>query len=120
MPKTDIYQFGEEVSIVTTSDGERDFVDGFTEAYNALIKGGDDLGWGDGRGGEVAVERLAMAAAFDIICKYRGYKTTNVRQRTIMAAGRWPHPSEEPLSTSGSDDPEPELKVVDDEVAVGE
>lgn len=99
MARTSIYQHEDEVSIVTDAKDERDFEDGFTRAFAALVANGN----GNGR----AVQREAIKAGFDIVAKLRGYKS-DVQERRVLSAGRWPHPSEQPLAvaTEADDDAE--------------
>lgn len=87
MPKTEIYELNEDVSVVTDAIEERDFLDTFSEAMNGLENG---------------INRKALAAGFDIVAKLRGYKSP-VMERRMLAAGRWPHPSEKPVSMAESE-----------------
>lgn len=87
MPRTQIYQHEDDVSVVTDAADERDFLDTFTEALNGLKNGAN---------------RKAISAGFDIVAKLRGYKS-EVQERRVMAAGRWPHPSEKPIAEAGVD-----------------
>ena len=86
MPRTQIFQLGEDISVVTDASEERDFLDGLAEAIGGL-KNGTPL-------------RPILEASVDIVCKYRGYKT-GVMERRMLAAGRWPHPSEEAIAEAG-------------------
>jgi hypothetical protein len=97
--RTGIYVQGEDVSVVTDAKDERDFEEGFTAAFTDLVAKGN----GNGK----AVRRAAMRAAFDIVAKLRGYKS-EVQERRVLAAGRWPHPSEQPLADANDDVPETE------------
>lgn len=93
MPKTQIFKHGEDISVVTTASEERDFLDSFTEALRAIMAPGS----------EARDQREAVRAGFDIVAKLRGYKN-GVHERRVLAAGRWPHPSEQPVSEAGSED----------------
>jgi hypothetical protein len=87
---TRIYNHGEDVSVITTAIDERDFVESFTVAYGGL----------SAKGLNGRHHRQAMQAGFDIIAKLRGYKS-EVQEKRMLAAGRWPHPSEEPVAEGG-------------------
>ena len=95
MPRTQIFQLGEDISVVTDAASERDFLDGFAEAIGEL-KNGTPL-------------RPVLEGGFDIVCKIRGLKS-NVMERRMLAAGRWPHPSEEAVAEAG--EPATEEEVV--------
>ncbi len=86
MPRTQIFQLGEDISVVTDAAEERDFLEGLSEAIGELQNG--------------TPLRPILEAGVDIVCKFRGYKT-GVMERRILAAGRWPHPSEEPIAEVG-------------------
>jgi hypothetical protein len=88
MPRTEIYQHGEDVSVITDASDERDFIDTFADALHGLKNGAN---------------RKALSAGFDIVAKLRGYKS-EVQERRTLAAGRWPHPSETPVSSAGDND----------------
>lgn len=88
MPKTQIFQHGEMVSVVTDAAEERDFIDTFADALAGLKNGAN---------------RKAIAAGFDIVAKLRGYKSP-VMERRVLAAGRWPHPTEKPIGEAGDHD----------------
>lgn len=92
MPKTQIFQHDEDVSVITDAADERDFIDSFAQALNGLENGAN---------------RQAIAAGFDIVAKLRGYKS-DVKERRTLAAGRWPHPTETPLSVGGEEQSEDE------------
>lgn len=92
MPRTEIYKHGEDISVVTSASDERDFIDTFAEAIQPIMA----------NGAPVKEKRDAVRAGFDILAKLRGYKT-DVQERRILAAGRWPHPSEKPLAAAGAD-----------------
>ena len=87
MPRTQIFQHEEDVSVVTDAADERDFLDTFTDALRGLKNGAN---------------RKAIAAGFEIVAKMRGYKS-EVQERRVMAAGRWPHPSEKPVAEAAAD-----------------
>lgn len=95
MPKTQIFQHDDDVSVITDATDERDFIDSFAEALNGLENGAN---------------RKAIAAGFDIVAKLRGYKS-EVKERRTLAAGRWPHPTESPLSVGGTEEEEGEGKA---------
>ena len=87
MPKTEIFRHDDDtVSVVTDAPDERDFVDTFSDALDTV----------DGN-----ARRRAVRAGFDIVAKLRGYKS-GVQERRMIAAGRWPHPSEQPVGTADS------------------
>lgn len=92
MPRTEIYKFGEEVSVVTTATDERDFLDSFTVALAPVLS----------NGATDKQKRDAVRAGFEIVAKLRGYKS-EVQERRVLSAGRWPHPSEQPVSAAGAD-----------------
>ena len=92
MPRTEIYKHGEDVSVVTTAADERDFIETFSEALRPLMQNGS----------AEREAREAVRAGFDIVAKLRGYKS-DVQERRVLAAGRWPHPSETPLAGAGND-----------------
>ena len=96
MPRTDIYQENEDVSVITTAVDERDFLESFTEALRPIMANSM----------EPHEQRLVISAGFDIIAKLRGYKSSNVQERRVLAAGRWPHPSEVAIASAGQDDPD--------------
>ncbi len=86
MPRTQIFQLGEDISVVTDAADERDFLEGLAEAIAGLPDG--------------TPLRPILEAGVDIGCKFRGYKTP-VMERRMLAAGRWPHPSEEAVAEAG-------------------
>lgn len=96
MPKVSIYVEGEDVSVVTDARDERDFTEGFGPAFGKILTANGKNPPG--------TPRAAMTAAFDIIAKLRGYKST-VQERRVLAAGRWPHPNEKAAAETLSDDP---------------
>ena len=95
MPKTSIYVFGEDVSVVTTASDEPDFLDSFSAALKPLMQNGL----------KPRDQREAVRAGFEIVAKLRGYKS-GVQERRVLAAGRWPHPTDKPKSEAGTDDEE--------------
>lgn len=95
MPKISIYVEGEDVSVVTDARSERDFTEGFAPAFAKVVTANGKNPPG--------TSRAAVSAAFDIIAKLRGYKTT-VQERRVLAAGRWPHPTEKAIAETLSED----------------
>lgn len=83
------------VSVVTDATDERDFEGAFGEAFVQM------LGKLNGNGRET--RRKALAAGFDIVAKLRGYKS-EVMERRTLAAGRWPHPTEQPVAAADEDE----------------
>lgn len=93
MPKTEIYTYGEEVSVMTSAIDERDFLDTFAAALKPLMQ----------NGAKPREQRDAVRAGFDVVAKLRGYKS-EVQERRILVAGRWPHPTDKAKYQAGSDD----------------
>lgn len=92
MPKTQIFVFGEDVSVVTSAAEERDFLDTFTEALKPFMANGSNA----------REHRDVVRAGFDIVAKLRGYKN-GVQERRLLAAGRWPIPTDSPKAEGGTD-----------------
>ena len=65
MPRTQIFQLGEAVGVVTDAAEERDFLDTLAESIGELENG--------------TPLRPILEAGFDIVCKFRGY-TAGVMQ----------------------------------------
>lgn len=100
--KTEIYiHDADDVSVVTDCVDERDFLETFTDALNTSPGG---------------VDYRVLASGFEILAKLRGYKS-NVQERRLLAGGRWPHPSEEPIGEG--ERTRPELEEKGDEKATG-
>ncbi len=98
MPRTQIFQLGEDISVVTDAVDERDFLDTFAEAVGELNNG--------------TPLRPILSAGFDLIAKYRNLKSP-VLERRLLAAGRWPHPSEEALAEAGESSDEDRAKTAE-------
>lgn len=96
MPKTQIFQHGEDVSVVTDALDERDLLESFAIALNELEK----------------IDRKVLSAGFDLVAKLRNYKS-QVHERRVLAAGRWPHPTETPVAEGALEDA-PEEEPGDD------
>ncbi len=91
MPKTQIFQLNEDISVVTDAVDERDFLETFADSIGELDNG--------------TPLRDVLAAGYDIVAKLRGYKS-EVQERRVLAAGRWPHPSEVAIAEAGVPDDE--------------
>lgn len=109
MPRTEIFIHGEDVSVVTTATDERDFVETFSRSLTFLaakmgkIPNTEEEKKADPRPWE-RVQRehdKAVAAGFELLAKIRGYKAPSVQERRMLAAGRWPHPADEPVAYGG-------------------
>lgn len=88
-PRVSVYISGRDVSVVTDAADETEYLPAFVDAYERLD------------GGVSREARVkAVRAAFDILSKLRGYKA-DVLERRMIAAGRWPHPTEAPAAESG-------------------
>lgn len=109
MPRTEIYRHDDDVSVVTTATDERDFIESFAVALGKLIH---EIGrtpnetdfTQDYQEWMARLEydhQKALAAGFEILAKIRGYKAPTVQERRVLAAGRWPHPSEKYIAHGG-------------------
>jgi len=94
--RIELHKDGDHMAIVTNAADEHDFWESFCELVGNLITDdvltgyGEDGEAGDGMhyGGDWEFQlRYWLPQATEIVCKLRGYKTTDVHEERVLVSG---------------------------------
>lgn len=78
--KTQIFITGDHVSVVTDCTTEIDFLLTFTRALEGIV-----------------TSPAILLSGFNVLARFRGYKSDQVLDRTTLSGGPWPDPDSQPV-----------------------